>query len=179
MLFLIIGVLLWAASHLVARLAPELKAKIGGRAGIAILNLAALALMIFGYKAAEGTFYWGRNPMLTGINNLLILIAVYLAAAGGMKTKAAQYMRKPLLWGVVLWAAAHILVNGDTPSFVLFGGIGLWAFAQMWAIARVEGPFVAPVAKPAKFELFALLGTVLVFGAMAMIHKALGYPVFG
>jgi uncharacterized membrane protein len=31
---------------------------------------------------------------------------------------------------VVIWAVAHLLVNGDTPSFVLFGGIGLWALAD-------------------------------------------------
>ena len=79
---------------------------------------------------------------------------------------------------VLLWTVAHLLVNGDTPSFVLFGGIGLWAVLQMLAINRA-GPWVPPAAKPAKLEIFAVLGTVLVYGAIAGVHYALGYPSFG
>ena len=179
MVLLLLGLILWIASHLMIRLAPDLRQRLGGKAGTALMNLAALALMIFGYRSFEGTFYWGRDPMLTGINNLLVLIAVYFSAAHGMKTAVARHIRHPLLWGVVLWAVAHILVNGDTPSFLLFDGMLIWAFLQMAAISRAEGPWVRPAAKPAKFEIFAVLGTVIVFGGASLVHKALGYPVFG
>lgn len=169
MTILILGVILWAAVFLAG---PKLPGGKGAKHGLAAL---AVVLMVIGYRQAEGSFYWGRSPMLTGINNLLVLIAVYLGAAHGMKTAAARALPHPLLASVLLWAVAHLLVNGDTPSFVLFGGLGLWALVQMAVSPR------APVAaaKPAKFEAFALIGAVLVFGLIAIIHKALGYPVFG
>lgn len=167
MILLTLGVLLFAAAFLAGSRLPK-----GASHGLAAMGVVA---MILGYRAAEGTFYWGRSPMLTGINNLLVLIAIYLCAAHGMKTRAARLIRQPLLVAVLLWAVAHLLVNGDTPSFVLFGGLGLWALVQMaLSPARDVGPV-----KPAKFEAFAILGALIVFGAAAMVHKAMGYPVFG
>jgi uncharacterized membrane protein len=31
--------------------------------------------------------------------------------------------RHPFLWGVALWAAGHLLVNGDAASLALFGAL--------------------------------------------------------
>jgi len=41
------------------------------------------------------------------------------------------------------------------------------------------GPWVPPAAKPAKFEIMAAAGTLLVYGAISGLHYALGYPTFG
>lgn len=180
MILLTLGVALWIAAHFFKRTAPQMRAEMGdkGRAVVTGAVILAVILMIIGYRSAESTFYWGRSPMVTGINNLLMLISVYLFAASGMKTKVAQKFRHPMLLGVVLWSVAHLLVNGDTASFVLFGGLGVWALVQM-ALISASGPFVPPVGKGPKMEIFALLGTVIVFGAIAFVHKLLGYPVFG
>lgn len=178
MSILALGVIIWSVAHLMERIAPALRARLGGRAGMGLIAMASLALMIFGYRSAEGSFYWGRDPMTTGINNLLMLISVYLFAAAGMKTKIARMIRHPMLLGVVVWMVAHILVNGDTPSFLLFGGIGVWALLQMAAINR-SGLWQVPAARPAKMEAIAIAGTLVVYGAIALAHYALGYPVFG
>lgn len=180
MILLTLGVALWMVAHMFHRVAPQMRAEMGGK-GRALVSgavVVAVILMIIGYRSAESTFFWGRSPMMTGINNLLMLISVYLFAASGMKTKVAQNFRHPMLLGVLLWSVAHLLVNGDTASFVLFGGIALWSLVQM-ALVSASGPFVPPVGKGPKMEIFALLGTVIVFGAIAMVHKLLGYPVFG
>ncbi|WP_339109032.1 NnrU family protein [Thioclava sp. GXIMD4216] len=179
MILLILGVVIWALAHLFKRLAPEARAKMGpqGRAMVSGLLVLSLVLMVIGYRSADGAFFWGRSPAVTGINNLLMLVAVYLFAAAGMKTKIAQVYRHPMLLGVVLWAVAHLLVNGDTPSFVLFGGIGIWALVEMVLISRTA--WVRPKGKGAKMEVFAILGTVIVYGAIALVHYAFGYPVFG
>ncbi|HRK41787.1 MAG TPA: NnrU family protein [Gemmobacter sp.] len=180
MLLLALGLALWVLPHLLKRLAPGLRAQWGDRAKLplTLAMVAGIALMIIGYRAAEGSFYWGRSPAMVGINNLLMLASVYLFAAAGMKTAIARKLRHPMLWGVILWAIAHLLVNGDTPSFVLFGGIGAWACASMLLINRAE-TWTPPAAKPVKFEAMALAGTLLVYGAMAGVHYALGYPAFG
>jgi uncharacterized membrane protein len=180
MTLLFLGLALWIVPHLVKRLAPDARAAWGEKAKgpLSLAMLAGIVLMVIGYRSAEGAIFWGRTPPMVGINNLLMLASVYLLAAAGMKTAIARKMRHPMLWGAVLWAVAHLLVNGDTPSFVLFGGIAVWALVSMALINRA-GPFVPPAAKPAKFEAMALAGTVLVYGGIAAIHAALGYPTFG
>ncbi|WP_054304064.1 NnrU family protein [Gemmobacter sp. LW-1] len=180
MTLLALGLILWIAAHLFKRLAPDARAALGdrGRGLVTLALLAGVVLMVIGYRSTEGAFYWGRSPALVGINNLLMLISVYLFAAAGMKTAIARRLRHPMLTGVLLWSAAHMLVNGDTPSFLLFGGLGLWALAEMVVINRA-GPWVPPAAKPAKFEAMAVVGTLIVYGAIAGLHYALGYPAFG
>ena len=180
MFLLTLGVLIWSAAHLFGRLAPDLRARMGikSKGALWAVGLVATVLMVVGYRSADGTFYWGRSPMLVGINNLLMLVSVYLFAAAGMKTAIARRLRHPMLIGVILWAVAHLLVNGDSPSFLLFGGMILWALLSILLINRA-GPWVKPAAKPAKFEAMALAGTLLVYGAIAGLHYALGYPAFG
>lgn len=180
MTLLALGLILWIAAHLFKRLAPDARAGLGdrGRGIVTLAILAGVVLMVIGYRSTEGTFYWGRSPALVGINNLLMLISVYLFAAAGMKTAIARRLRHPMLTGVLLWSTAHLLVNGDTPSFLLFGGLGLWALVEMVVINRAS-PWVPPPAKPAKFEAMAVAGTLIVYGAIAGVHYALGYPAFG
>ena len=180
MILLVLGVLLWAGAHFFKRIAPAQRAAMGdrGRGPIALALFASILLMIFGYRMADGAFYWGRSPALTGVNNLLMLVSVYLFAAAGMKTRAARMMRHPQLTGFALWCVAHLLVNGDTPSFVLWGGLLIWALLEMAVINRAE-TWTPPEPVPARKEVMAVVGTVVVFGAIAAIHTWLGYSPFG
>jgi uncharacterized membrane protein len=180
MILLILGVALWAGAHLFKRIAPAQRAAMGDKARgpVALLLVVSVVLMVLGYRWADGAFYWGRTPATTGINNLLMVVAVYLFAVSGMKTRVARVLRHPQLTGFSLWCVAHLLVNGDTPSFVLWGGLLTWALLEMVLINRSETWTPPPVAAPRK-ELMAIAGTVIVFAVIAAIHTLLGYNPFG
>lgn len=181
MLILILGVALFWAAHLFKRLAPERREAMGnrGRGLITGLLILSLLLMIWGYRISDGPYWWGRSPALVGINNLLVLAAFYLFAAAGMKTRVAAHLRHPQLVGFSLWAVGHLLVNGDLPSFVLFGGLLLWACAEIVAINRVSvwtppaGPF------PLRKEIMAAGGAVVVMVVVGLIHGWIGPQPFG
>ena len=83
-----------------------------------------------------------------------------------------------MLWGMVIWAAAHLLVNGDSASIVLFGGLMVWALVQMALVNRGEGawdrPEVGPFSKDAKNLLIALVLYALITG----VHIWLGYSPY-
>lgn len=181
MIWLILGLLLWTGAHLFKRLAPGPRAAMGdaGKGVIAVANLAAIVLMVIGYRMAEGAFFWGRSPMMVGINNLLMLVSVYMFAAAGMKTALARKMRHPMLGAVKVWALAHILVNGDVPSLVLFGGLLGWAVLAMILINRAEPEWTRPEPAPASKEIIAVVATLVIYGGISAIHIWLGYPVFG
>jgi len=44
--------------------------------------------------------------------------------------------RHPFLWAVVLWSAAHLLVNADAGSLIFFGSLGLTALRGSYDIDR-------------------------------------------
>ncbi len=181
MTLILIGLLLWVGPHFWKRLAPAHRASIGekGKVIVALASFAAIACMVVGYRGAEGTFYWGRTGAMTGINNHLMVFAFYLFAASGKGTRITRAVRHPQLSAVVVWAVAHLLVNGDTPSFLLFGGMGIWALAEMVLINRATGPRGAYHAPPIKSEGIAIVATLVVFSIVAAIHIWLGYNPFG
>ena len=181
MAWLITGLLVWTVAHLFKRMAPGPRAAMGdaGKGVIALALLVGVVLMVIGYRQADGTVFWGRSPATTGVNNLIMLVSVYLFAASGMKTALARRMRHPMLVAVMLWAAAHLLVNGNVPSIVLFGGLLAWAVVEVVAINRAVPGWTPPPPAPAKREVMALAGTVVVYAVIAGVHYWLGYPVFG
>ena len=181
MILLILGVLLWAFAHFFKRLAPGIRGPMGerGKGPVALAILASIVLMVLGYRMAEGTVFWGRTPMLAGINNLLVLFAVYLFAADGMKTRAKGWFRNPQLAAFSIWAAAHLIVNGDTPSFVLFGGLLIWAQIEIVILNRLGPRPPKPMPAPVGKEIGAIAGAIVVFGIIALIHSWLGYNPFG
>lgn len=181
MLLLILGVVLWSGVHLWKRLAPAHRASLGnkGKMVVAVGSFIALVLMIVGYRGAEGTIFWGRSPAMTGINNLLMVLAFYVFATSAAKTKLTKFIRHPQLTAVKIWAVAHLLVNGDTPGFVLFGGLLAWAVVEVILINRAEGPRGPYHAVPVKKEITAVIVTVVVVAVVSAIHIALGYNPFG
>ena len=182
MIWMILGMLLWALAHLFKRLAPAARADMGDRTrGMVTLGvLAGVVLMVIGYRGwDDSALLWNSSVALAGINNTLMVIAVYLFAASGMKTKVARVMRHPQLTAVILWAVAHLLVNGDVASLVLFGGLALWAVAEM-VLINAAGPWVRPdVRTSAGKEVGAFVGAVLVTLVIGYTHVWFGLSPWG
>jgi uncharacterized membrane protein len=181
MITLTLGVLLWSGAHLFKRVAPDARANLGdkGRGLVAATLFLSIVLMVIGYRMADGPVWWGRTPALTGINNLLVLAAFYLFASSGMKTRVTRLTRHPQLIGFSLWAVGHLLVNGDLPSVILFGGLLIWAIAEMTIINAQDGPYTPPHPVPVKKEAMAVVAALVVFSVVAGIHWLIGYPPFG
>ena len=181
MTLLILGLALWFAAHLFKRLAPDARAQMGDKAKgpIALILVAAVVLMVFGYRAAEGAVYWGRHPALTGINNILMFLAFYLYAASGSKTWITTKIRHPQLTAIKIWAVSHLLVNGDVPSFVLFGGLLIWAVLEVILINRAQPVWTRNPPAPANKEIVAVVAALVVTIIVMLIHNWLGVQPWG
>ena len=184
MTLLILGLALWVGAHLFKRLAPGVHGALGSKAKplVAVLLVASVVMMVVGYRAADGAVYWGRSPALVGINNLLMVLAFYVYAVGGPKGPRiwlGTKLRHPQLIGFSIWAFAHLLVNGDAESIILFGGLLAWAQAEIAIINMQDGPWTPPARAPMKKEIIyivaAIVGTVVVM----VIHNFLGVQPWG
>jgi len=179
MTWLILGLLLWTGAHLFKRICPERREALGkkGRPLIAVAVVASVVFIIIGYRQAEQTSLYALPIWAWYLNNGLMLIALFLMDAGRVKGLARTYIRHPMLTGVVTWSIAHLLVNGDTTSLILFGGLGIWALVQMAVINHAEGPWQVPekgsITRDALVALIAVALYVLIVG----IHYWLGRPV--
>jgi uncharacterized membrane protein len=180
MTLLILGLILWSLAHFYKRLMPAHRAKLGdkGKGPIAIALIIALLLMIFGYRWAEFIPVWSPPAFFTHINNLLMLIALFVFGMSATTGRLRGKMRHPQLVAVKIWAIAHLMVNGDLASIILFGGMLVWAVASVLLINRSE-EWVRPEAGDAKKDKLLVIITVVSFVVITVIHALLGVSPFG
>lgn len=182
MIWLIVGVALWSYAHLMKRVSPGLRARLGDGAGkglVSVLSLLAVAAMVYGYARADVTVLWEPPTILRHINNALMVVAVVLVNLGYSRGVMRTKMRHSMLTSVKVWALAHLLVNGDLASVILFGGILAWAVADVVLINRTEPAWVPPKAGPWRNDVIYMGVSAVVFGAIVWIHTWVGYPPLG
>lgn len=180
MTFLVLGLLLWIGAHFFKRLAPDVRAGMGtkGRGPISLAILVGIALMVLGYRAAEFVPIYTPIPGIGHLNNLLMFAAVYCFGIGASKGLLSDKIRHPMLLGMVVFAIAHLLVNGDLASVVLFGGLGLWALAEIVVLNRVLGAWDRPAPGTIKGDIKNLVITLVIFTIVTGIHVWLGRNPF-
>ena len=142
-----------------------------------LLALAGLALIIIGMSRAEFRPVFvppGWSPLIA---NLAMPVSFCLLVAAQMPNNFRRVIRNPMLTGVLIWAAVHLLANGDLASMLLFGFFGTYSAIDIISVNRrsdVEKPARQPLTKDAR---------VLVIGFAAFLivryfHASLfGVPV--
>ncbi|MEM6438434.1 MAG: NnrU family protein [Pseudomonadota bacterium] len=181
MTLLILGLILWWTTHLLPTVGKSLRDGVAARLGdgpykgiYSLLSLAAMVMMARGYRAAEFADLWYPPTWGVHVNNLLMVLAIGLFGAASSKGNAKRYVRHPQLLSVVVWAAAHLLVNGDQASVVLFGGVGLWALVAIFATNARDGAWVKPAPAPRRKDWLLAAITLVVFVVVSFIHDWLG-----
>ena len=180
MSMLILGLILWWAAHLFKRVAPAARARMGDkeRGPVALALLVSVVLMVLGYRGAEFTSVYTPVPGIGHLNNLLMLIAVFLTGVGGTKGVLVDKLRHPMLLGMAVFACAHLLVNGDLASIVLFGGLGIWAVVEMFVISAAEGPWTRPAPGSIKGDIRNAVATLVIYAVITGLHIWAGHNPF-
>lgn len=181
MALIVLGLALWWGAHLFKRLAPERRAALGdaGKGLVTGLVLAGVALMVLGYRGVEHVDLWYPPAFLVHVNNLLMVFAVYLYVSSAMKTRITRKIRHPQLTAVKVWAVAHLLVNGDLASVILFGGLLAWAVVEVILINRAAPRGPQPHPAPGAREWVTLAITLGITGAIMAVHNWLGVQPWG
>ncbi len=186
MILLISGVLIWSLMHLFKRISPTKRAMLDTKFGkgpvmgvISLIFLISIVMMVLGFRGAE--FRPIYQPPVWGVhlNNLMMLIALFLMGAGSSKGMARAWFRHPMLIGFMVWVCAHLLVNGDLSSLILFGGLGLWAIVSILMINMREGVWERPSAGDVKGDIKLGVIALVLFAVITTIHYFIGSSPFG
>lgn len=179
---LIAGLLLWSSAHFFKRLAPVKRAAMGdkGKGPIALVLLVSIVVMVVGFRMTDHVDLWYPPSWTVHLNNLLVVIAVFMMSPAPQKGRLLSGMRHPMLVGMKIWALAHLLVNGDLASIILFAGLMAWAVVSVIVINKAEPVWQGRTpGRYAKDAMFFVISIVLVV-IIGLIHGWLGpYPFAG
>jgi uncharacterized membrane protein len=94
-----------------------------------------------------------------------------------MKGNIKRFTRHPMLWGILIWSAAHLLVNGDLASMLLFGSFGVYSVYAMIS-QNLRGAQKQTNVMPLKNDLIVFAAGTLVFVLVIFLHGFLfGVPL--
>lgn len=182
MFLLVLGVLIWIAAHLLRIVAPGVRESMQQKFGnaskiiIAIPILLSLALMIAGYRSAEYVHLWQAPVWMTYVNNVLMVLALYIyfttATVPGTAFMFGS-LANPQLTGFKVWAVAHLLVNGDLASLLLFGGLLVWAVLQV-VLSKGTVSLVDRSLAPIKSPWVHLAVVFVALMVISVVHALLG-----
>lgn len=177
MLLLGAGLLIFIAVHLVPALSPGSRASLVSRLGkqgyrglFSLAVLAGVALIILGWRDAQPTYLYNPPAVYRPLGLALLTVAFVLFVAANRASIIRRWVRHPQLSGVALWALAHLLLNGDNRSLLLFCGLGIWALVEILALNRRDGPRPPTAAPGVPAELVTLSIAALVYAAVAWLH---------
>jgi uncharacterized membrane protein len=191
LLIMIVGLALFIGAHALTT-QRELRARViastgegGYKIGYSLASAAGLALIVLGfakYRATGWIDVWVPPVAMKHIAVALMLPAVILVVASYIRGRIYTTLKHPMLAGVKLWAAAHLLANGDLGSIILFGSFLGWAvFDRISLKHRADaGAPPIPVGGPGN-DLIAIAAGIVAYLARAFAFHpvVIGVPVFG
>jgi len=157
----------------------------GYKLGYALVSLAGLVLIVWGfadYRAAGMVELWNPPRWLKHVTVALMLPAVILVVASYIRGRIYIALKHPMLAGVKLWAAAHLLANGDLGSIILFGSFLAWAvFDRISLKHRADGGAPPIPVGGLGNDLIAVAVGIVAWLALAFVFHpvVIGVAVFG
>lgn len=184
MSLLVLAALIWLLIHigvagtqlrdlLVTRLGDT-----GFRGVFSLLSLLSLALLIWTWSLVWSTPLWYAPDWLRWLLAVVMLPAFLLfvaavaqpnpTAAGGDQVMARpprsiiRVTRHPMLWSFTLWAAVHIIGNGDSAATVFFG---TFLATSLIGMPSIDGKLARR--DPATWHTLAASTSIVPFAAIA------------
>ena len=146
MTVLILGLALFLGIHLTTAL-PRKRHKLVRQLGenkyklvFSIFAIVGLVLIIIGYAMARPTAMVLYEPPfeLRHLAMLLVLISFLMFPAARLSGHIRYWLRHPQITAVKIWAFAHLLVNGDLASVLLFGSFLAWGVFDRISLKKRE-----------------------------------------
>jgi uncharacterized membrane protein len=151
----------------------------------ALVSLLGIALIVWGfahYRATGWIDVWIPPKAFKHMTIALMLPAVILVVASFIRGRIYTALKHPMLAGVKLWAAAHLLANGDLGSIVLFGSFLGWAVFDRISLKRRSdgGAPPIPVGGWGNDMIAVGIGIVVYLALAFAFHPVvIGVPVVG
>ena len=185
MALLVIGLVAFLGIHLVPAFPGVRKALAEGmgeqryKGVFTAASLTGLVLIVIGYGMAPSSErVFAPYPAALALAPYAAGLAFVLFAAANMRGYLRHALQHPMLIGLLIWSAVHLLATGSLRGTVLFGA--LLGYAVVDLVSAVSRHAVKSFVPEARFDVMAIVGGVVMALAVMAVHRLLfGVAVVG
>ncbi|MBP0494449.1 NnrU family protein [Pararoseomonas indoligenes] len=183
MIALVVAALIWVLLHVGiagTRARAALAARLGEggfRTTFSLASALAITLLVLAWRSAPTAVLWSV-PRPLGWVLVAAMLAAFILFAGSLMARnptsvgqggalsaepagVLRITRHPMLWSFAIWAAVHVVGNGDSASLVFFG-----AFLVTAALGMPSLDAKVAARDPQGWAGFAARTSILPFGAV-------------
>jgi len=141
MAILVLGLVIFLGLHSTRIVAEGGRAKAIARLGegpwkgvYSLLSLIGFVLIVWGFGRARGDAAELWTPPAGARHTTILLMLFSMILIGAYifrRSHIAVAVHHPMVWGVAIFAAAHLLANGSSADLLLFGAFLVWAVADL------------------------------------------------
>ncbi len=183
MTILISGLVIFFGIHAIPLL-PAFKASLHSRFGemrfkgiYSVVALSGFALILLGMSRVEFHPVYTPPAWSPLIAQLAMPVAFCLLVAAYVPNNFRRVVRHPMLSGVLIWALAHLLANGDLASILLFGCFAAYSVIDIISVNRRTSA-ATQAKQPLHRDALVLVIGFAAFWAVRYFHAPLfGVPV--
>jgi uncharacterized membrane protein len=178
MLILGAGLVLFLGIHLLPAL-PQSRASLVARWGeerykgaFSLVALAGLVLIVYGYGTAPpGARLFQPSAAAIALAPYAVTLAFVLFAAANLRAHIRRVLKHPMLIGTALWAAIHLLANGDARGTLLFASF--LAYALIDLASALHRHATKDFRPSARHDTIAILAGIIAAIAVMALHGML------
>ena len=175
MTLLIIGLSVFFSIHLLPSF-PSFKNKLIERFGevkfkiiYSIIAAAGFVAIVIGMIYSEYVHLWNPPVWSKHFAMTLMLPAMILLVCAEAPCNVKRFTRHPMLWGVTLWACAHLTANGDLASLILFASFGVFSLFDMWS-ANHRGALKSEKKYPISNDIKVAVKGLIAYVVILFLH---------
>jgi uncharacterized membrane protein len=169
---------LFFAPHLLP-VVPSLRTALVERAGdrgyriaFSLVSAVGLLMIVFGYAYADkGTQLFAPVAAARAIAPYAMVLAFILLASAHAPSHLRAKVKHPMLIGILIWSAVHLLANGDVRGTVLFGAFLAYVLIDLASV--IGRGAVASFVPRARADVISIVAGSVVALLVMTFHRIL------
>lgn len=176
MTLLFTGLALLFAPHLLPAV-PTLRGALvsrwgerGYRIAFSLVSAVALLMIVIGYAYADkGEQLFAPVPAARAAAPYAMTLAFILLASSHAPAHIRAMVKHPMLIGVLIWSAVHLVANGDVRGTVLFGSFLAYAVVDLASV--VQRGAVATFVPRARADVISVVAGTAIALLVMTVHR--------
>lgn len=179
---LLLGLFLFIGMHSISIVALPVRDKFAARSEAGwkifytLISIIGLILIVRGYADARHTptLLYVTPGWLSHLSAVLLLPVFVLFIAPYFPGRISKSIKHPQLVGLILWALAHLLVNGNLADTLLFGTFLLWGIVDRISMRKRTSRPLPGVPESRANDLIVLVAGLAIYLAIVFwLHESL------